>query len=72
MRKRTAYQLGKLNNRAHIVTGLLNALTNIDVVIAMIRSSDSGINLKLALRSKFNFSEEQVNIIRILFGVNFV
>ncbi len=41
IRNRTAYELNKARNRAHILIGLYLAVCNIDEVIAIIKSSDT-------------------------------
>ncbi len=47
--RRTIYELRKARDRAHILEGLAVALTNIDPVIALIKSSKNSIEAKEAL-----------------------
>ncbi len=50
---RTKFLLNKARDRAHILTGLLVALKNIDEIIKIIRSSKDGEEAKLKLCNKF-------------------
>ena len=50
---RTKFLLYKARDRAHILTGLLVALKNIDEIIKIIRSSKDGDEAKLELCNKF-------------------
>lgn len=75
IRRRTTFQLGKLNARAHIVSGMLRALGQIDAIIALIRGHDTGSadysssatstsTVKAALMlPKYNFTAEQAEAI---------
>ncbi|MDC3063166.1 DNA gyrase subunit A [Alphaproteobacteria bacterium] len=50
---RTKFLLNKARDRAHILTGLLVALKNIDEIIKIIRNSKDGEEAKLELCNKF-------------------
>ncbi|HYD03946.1 MAG TPA: DNA topoisomerase (ATP-hydrolyzing), partial [Alphaproteobacteria bacterium] len=64
VRKRSAYDLRKAEERAHILEGLKTALHNIDDIIAIIKNSRSAEDdAKVALMDKYKFSEEQSNAI---------
>ena len=52
VRRRTAYQLKKLEDRDHIVQGLLIALSNIDDIIEVLRGSKDTAAAKVALCEK--------------------
>ncbi len=57
--RRTAYELRKAEERAHILEGLKIALDNIDEVIRIIRSSASVDEADTRLRERFDLSERQ-------------
>lgn len=57
--RRTRYELGKAEERAHIVQGLLIALDNIDEVISIIRSSETVALAKERLMQRFGLSDAQ-------------
>jgi DNA gyrase subunit A len=59
IRKRTAYDLAKAEERAHILEGLKKALDKIDQVIDTIRKSKDKEQAKENLMKKFKFSERQ-------------
>jgi DNA gyrase subunit A len=58
--RRSAFELKKAKDRAHILQGLIKALENIDEVIATIKKSASQEEAKKNLMAKFGFSEPQV------------
>ena len=60
VRKRLEYRLEKVNQRLHILDGLLIAYLNIDEVIQIIREEDKP---KHALMERFSISEIQANSI---------
>ncbi|OUR82848.1 DNA topoisomerase IV subunit A [Cycloclasticus sp. 46_120_T64] len=60
VRKRLQYRLEKVNQRLHILDGLLIAYLNIDEVIQIIREEDKP---KHALMERFSISEIQANSI---------
>jgi DNA gyrase subunit A len=57
--RRTKFELDKAKKRAHILEGLLIAITNLDEVIRIIRSSEDTEAAKLGLMNRFGLSEEQ-------------
>src|SRR3989338_6319760 len=59
VRKRTLFDLNKAQTRAHILEGLIVALTNINNVIKLIKDSKSVETAKQALASNFNLTNEQ-------------
>lgn len=61
--RRTRFQLGKAQDRLHLVEGLLLAIVDIDDVIAIIRSSDDAATARTRLREAFDLSEIQANYI---------
>ncbi|MGJ6979037.1 DNA gyrase/topoisomerase IV subunit A [Aestuariimicrobium soli] len=60
-RRRTQFQLGKAQDRLHLVEGLLLAIVDIDDVIAIIRSSDDVAEARTRLIEAFELSEIQAN-----------
>ena len=63
VRRRTEYELGKAEERAHILAGLKIALDNIDEVIHLIRSSKDYETAKTGLMERFQLSEVQAQAI---------
>ncbi len=61
--RRTAYDLRKAEERAHILEGLTIALTNLDDVIALIRGAASPDVARQGLISQFSLSDVQANAI---------
>ena len=61
--RRTQYDLGKAEERAHILQGLITALDNIDDVIALIRASKTPEEARNGLMAKFELSEIQARAI---------
>ncbi len=61
--RRTAFQLKKALERAHILEGLSSALDNLDAVISLIRRSDSPQAARTRLMQQFELSEIQTNAI---------
>ncbi|WP_144902973.1 DNA gyrase subunit A [Halobellus captivus] len=73
VRRRSAYELGEKEDRAHILEGRLTALENVDDVVEVIRNSESRDDAKAALRGEhvvevdgealptFDFSEAQAD-----------
>lgn len=57
--KRTEYDLKKAEERAHILDGLLVALSNLDDIIRIIRNSESTEEAKGKLISQFLLSDKQ-------------
>jgi len=61
--RRTKYDLGKAEERVHILEGLRIALDNIDEVVRIIRAADSDETARNNLKSRFNLDEIQANSI---------
>ncbi|MDL2313956.1 DNA gyrase subunit A [Desulfovibrio sp. OttesenSCG-928-C14] len=61
--RRTRYDLGKSEARAHVLEGLRIALDNIDEVVALIRASKTPPEAKQALMDRFGLSEIQAQAI---------
>src|SRR5215210_4000052 len=61
--RRTRYELGRAQARAHILEGLLVALSNLDEVVAIIRKSRSVETARGNLIKKFKLSERQAQAI---------
>jgi DNA gyrase subunit A len=61
--RRTAYDLRKAEERAHILEGLKKALDHLDAVIALIRKAQSPEVARTGLMRQFELSEIQANAI---------
>ena len=61
--RRTRYELEKARKRAHILEGLLIAISNLDEVIRIIRSSEDTEAARMGLMDRFGLSEEQAQAI---------
>ncbi|MBM4139428.1 MAG: DNA gyrase subunit A [Nitrospira sp.] len=61
--RRTAFELRKAEERAHILEGLKIALDNLDAVIALIRRSQSPDEARVSLMRQFGLTEIQANAI---------
>src|SRR2546425_7158811 len=61
--RRTAYDLRKAEERAHILEGLKMALDNLDAVIALIKRSHSPEEARTGLSRQFRLTEIQANAI---------
>jgi DNA gyrase subunit A len=61
--RRTAYELRKAEERAHILEGLKIALDNLDAVITLIRRSPSPDEARAGLMRQFQLTEIQANAI---------
>ena len=61
--RRTRFELGKAEERAHILQGLIVAVQNIDEVIEIIRSSSSTDDAKIRLGERFNLDDIQTQAI---------
>lgn len=59
--RRSQFRLEKAQARAHIVSGLLIALDNIDRVVQIIRSSETVEDARTSLMEEFELSEIQAN-----------
>ena len=63
VRRRTEFDLGEAEKRAHILEGLKIALDNLDAVIELIRKSKDVETARQGLISRFKLSEIQANAI---------
>ncbi len=61
--RRTRFELKKAEARKHIIDGLLLAIDNLDEVVKIIRAAKNREEAKVALQSRFSFSDLQVNAI---------
>ena len=61
--RRTRFDLGKAEARAHILEGLIKALDHIDEIVAIIRSNRDTASARVALMERFGFSEKQAQAI---------
>jgi DNA gyrase subunit A len=61
--RRTAFELRKAEERAHILEGLKIALDNLDAVITLIRRAQSPDEARAGLMRRFSLSEIQANAI---------
>ncbi|MFD0958888.1 DNA gyrase subunit A [Paenibacillus chungangensis] len=63
---RTSYELEKAEDRAHVLEGLVKALTILDDVIAAIKASKNRSDAQNNLIAKFGFTERQADAILTL------
>ena len=63
IKKRTRYLLKKAEDRYHIVEGLIKAIDKLDLVISIIRNSESTSEAKKKLIKDLNISKEQAKAI---------
>jgi len=63
VRRRTAFDLARAEEREHILLGLVKALDNIDKVIKLIRASKTVDDARAGLMKEFKLSELQANAI---------
>ncbi len=63
VRRRTAFDLRKAEEREHILLGLKKALDHIDEIITLIRGSKDAIEAHANLMKKFKFSDRQATAI---------
>ncbi len=61
--RRYSYELGKAENRLHIVEGLLKALCYLDEVIEILRQAADGSTAKINLQNRLDLSEVQADAI---------
>lgn len=61
--RRTQYELGKARDRAHILEGLIIALSSIDAIVSTIKESKNIEAARAALMAQFTLSEKQANAI---------
>jgi DNA gyrase subunit A len=63
VRRRTAYDLRKAQERAHILEGFLKALQHLDAIIRLIRASKTPPEARQGLIARFEFTERQAQAI---------
>ncbi|PNJ98030.1 DNA topoisomerase IV [Cylindrospermopsis raciborskii C04] len=63
LNRRYSYELGKAENRASIVAGLLKALFAVDEVITILRQSPDGSTAKMVLCQQLDLTETQADAI---------
>lgn len=63
IKKRTNFELLKAEARAHILEGYLKAIDHLDEVVKVIRASSSRDEAKVALMSRWEFTERQANAV---------
>jgi DNA gyrase subunit A len=63
VRRRTAYDLRKAQERAHILEGFLKALQHLDAIIKLIRASKTPAEARQGLMDRFEFTERQAQAI---------
>ncbi|MFW6035814.1 MAG: DNA gyrase subunit A [Halothermotrichaceae bacterium] len=61
--RRTKYRLKKAEKRFHILQGLIKAIDKLDLVISIIRNSNSTAQAKKSLKKKLKISHEQASAI---------
>lgn len=64
--KRTKFDFEKKESRCHILEGLIKAVSVVDEVIKIIRSSSDKENAKQNLIARFNFTQQQAEAIVVL------
>lgn len=63
VRRRTAFELDKAEQRAHILEGLRRALDQLDEIISLIRASSAPADAREGLMTRFEFSQAQAQAI---------
>ena len=63
VRRRTAFDLRKAQERAHILEGFLKALSHLDAIIKLIRASKTPADARTGLIERFDFSQRQAQAI---------
>ncbi len=63
VRRRTAYELRKAQERAHILEGFLKALQHLDAIIKLIRASKTPKDARDGLMARLDFTERQAQAI---------
>ena len=61
--KRTKYKLNQAENKKHVLVGLKKAIDNLDLVISIIRNSESTNKAKKNLQRKLEVTKDQANAI---------
>ena len=64
--RQTRFDLNKAKTRAHIVEGLIKAISILDELIATIRASKNKQDAKMKIIEKYNFTDEQAEAIVML------
>ncbi|MGM8213685.1 DNA topoisomerase IV subunit A [Virgibacillus sp. W0430] len=64
--RQTTFDLQRANERAHIVEGLIKAVSILDELIATIRASENKQDAKLRIEKKYGFTEKQAEAIVML------
>lgn len=62
-RRKTQFDLDKLEKRIHILDGLSRAVEDIDNVISLIKHSENAADAKISLMKKYDFSDAQAKAI---------
>ncbi|NHN58379.1 MULTISPECIES: DNA gyrase subunit A [Halorussus] len=69
VRRRSQYELGEKEDRAHILEGRLTALEHADDVVDIIQDAEDRNEAKADLKAEYGFSDEQVDhIVRMQLG----
>ncbi len=63
LNRRYTHELQKKQGRLHLVSGLLKALVNIDLVIEVLRSAADGSTAKMTLANELDLTQEQADAI---------
>ncbi|HEV8715778.1 MAG TPA: DNA gyrase subunit A [Candidatus Binatia bacterium] len=63
VRRRTLFDLGRAQDRLHILEGLKIALDNLDAILQLIRSGQNPASVRQGLMSRFSLSENQAQAI---------
>src|SRR5213080_2569565 len=63
VRRRTAYELRKAQELAHILEGFMKALSQLDAIIKLIRGSKEPKEARAGLMTRFDFTERQAQAI---------
>ncbi len=66
IRRRSVFELAKLEKRLHIIEGLIKAISVVTEIIALIRKSTDKANAKANIIEAYGFSEEQAEAIVML------
>ncbi len=61
--RRTEFELARAQRRAHVLEGLLKAISNLDAVIETIRASESADAARISLMTNFDLTEVQAQAI---------
>ncbi len=64
--KRSEYELDRYKDRAHVIDGLIRALSILDEVIQTIKQSNNRLDAQQQLMKKYDFTERQADAILVL------